>query len=295
VPAYAIVLSGGKLIKDYGNNVREPLADATGARECHADPMHQVVWMLGPKGVATYDAVDQGHRAVVPTDIKIDRFAVQAYVNPRAPYPDTAAGNFHARRDCVALVILINAEPTVSAGVVGDGDILVNCLADMEEETLTAEYQPVADKYNKISKFDNAYLKELEIRRNKHWTEPEVSAAQGRKAPVVVVEKSKCQSEPKDCGKATHVGGRIWSVVTANHHGDIHIEDRQLFDATTKEFFNPSDGTRSAIPWKEGPDLEGLQISPDRAWGIYKGKRLSLTKGVLLDKLEGQFCGWGPL
>jgi len=292
VPTYAIVLSGGKLIKDYGNNVREPLADATGAKECKADPMHQVVWMIGPKGVATHDALDGRYRAVVPTDIKIDRFAVQAYVNPRAPYPHTAAGNFHESSDCVALVILVNADPTVSAGLVGEG---VNCPSDMEEEILAREYQAVADHYNKIKSFDIKYLKELEIRRTKNWKEPEVSDADLGKAPVVAVDKSRCRAGAEDCGKATHVGGRIWSVVTANDLGDVHWEERQLFDATTREFLNPRDGTRSTSLLDPAPDLEGMQVSPDKAWVTYEGKRLSLTKGVLLDKLEGQFCGWGPL
>ncbi len=291
-PTYAIVLSGGKLFKDYGNNKRETLAEVTGAKECYADSMHQVVWTLGPKGVATFDAVDGRHRAVVPTDIQIDRFAVQAFPDPRAPYPSMAAGNFDEWSDCVALVVLINADPTVSGHASDDDEI---CEYNMEDMTLAPEHKAEVERYNNIRTFDIAYFKELEVRRRDTWKEPETATKNAAKAPVVSVDKSPCTDAREDCGKVSFVGGRFWSVVTANGRGDLPWERRHLYDATTQEFFRPQDGTRSAKPLGSPIDVEGMQISPDKVWAKLHGKRLSLTTGVLMDASEGVFCGWGPL
>jgi hypothetical protein len=254
--------------------------------------MHQVVWTLGPKGVATFDAVDGKHRAVVPTDIKIDRFAVQAFVDPRAPYPSIAAGNFDEWTDCVALVVLITADPTVSGHVSEDEEV---CDYHMEDMTLAPEHKAELERYNSIRTFDSPYLKEFEVRRRNNWTEPDTADNDIARAPVVSVDKSLCTDAPEDCGKVSFVGGRFWSVVTANGRGDLPWERRHLYDATSKQFFDTRVGTRSAKPLGSALDLEWLRVSPDKAWARLDGKRLSLTTGVLTEASEGEFCGWGPL
>ena len=93
-----------------------------GAKECHADSGHKVVWMAGPKGVAGFDTVDGTQHAVVEKAVEIERFVVHAFDDPRAPYPSVLAGNFAEMEDCVALVIAIGADPTVGGVVVGEGD-----------------------------------------------------------------------------------------------------------------------------------------------------------------------------
>ncbi len=293
--SYAIVLKDDKLVRDYGNKKTEVMATVTGTRECLADSQHRVVWTLGPKGVATFDIVDKGFHAVVPTDMKIDRFAVHFFEHPQEPYPSMSAGNVNELTDCVALAVLVSTDPTVSGAVVADGDQLLNCYDDINEETLSAQFAPLMSRYNEISSFDSKYLKALDKRRPQRKPTPEAANQPAHKAPTLKVDKARCPEAPEDCGKAAHLGKNIWTVITGNAYGDLYYEERQLYDAASSEFFHPTSGKRSATPLDPAPDLDGLLVSPDKAWAVLDGKRISLTEGKPQGKFAGQFCGWGPL
>jgi len=287
---FAIVLTGDKLVRDYGDGTVEEIVTANGADECYADAVHKVVWMIGSKGVATFDTVDGKHHLVAETDVSIELFAVQSYTDPTDPFPATNAGNVREVDHCVALVVSIGAEPTVGGVVVGEGDRLFDCYDDVESEHLAPDYVVYMERYNSIQTFDINYLKSLEARRRKSGAQPEQDDSKTPAKPTVDIPKSQCTADPDDCGKVSYVGGRFWSVITGNDRGDFYYEYRQLYDATTREFFHPGTGDRSAKPFVPHYDLDRLIVAPGRTWAVFEGTRLSLVTGELGGEFDGLMC-----
>lgn len=296
--ARALVLSGDALVRLAPSGKTETVVAAPDMRSCQVDDDYRVVWLVSTSEIFVWDLEDARLQKVVtgivgPGDGIVWR--VQR-PEPPSPFPVATAGNADGLEHCIALVIDMGAAPGVSGEPVAEGDREVYCFE--EEDTpddaapkLMADEARIEAGYDKARLVDAPLLAALDARRKdkgKRVRAPLVSPP----PPAIAIDRARCEEDPESCGTTEYIGGgRLWWVVTDNSRGDFFHETRQLYDSTTRTFWNPATDERKATPLEGGESAE-LSASPDGTWAVFGDKILSLGDAKATGTLTGSFCGW---
>jgi hypothetical protein len=293
----ALVLQDGALAKMGADGKTERIVAAPGVTECELDRVHHVVWLISDAQISAYDPDDAAVHPVVavpsvPEDARDLTWRVR-YVDDDPAYPRATAGNADGLDDCAALVLGVDDPPSLGGATVAEGDRVVYCTDDDEDsdaDVPNAQTRAEISVYNEAKLVDPQFVSALRTRRSTRpvRARPRLEAPP---APKVAVDASNCIDSPEDCGEATYLGGRLWSVVTANDRGDFFYEDTQLYDAETQSFWNPDNDTRTPEPVAEH-DVGSFPVSPDGRWALYGEKILSLQHATVVGSYGGSFCGW---
>lgn len=298
--AHAFVMEQGVLRRLSADGTTRHAAKVPGATECDVDAEHGVVWLVTRDKIATFDLDDTKLHTVATHSAFAkagDEFAWRIQLNDAsAPYPRTLAGHANGMDSCVALAVSLGSKPSVGATIIAEGDREVFCFDDedfdveMSKRKLNVDERALQTAYNTAKLTNAAYLGVLDKRRKSgRPSRPKLVAPP---TPTVGVDKTRCDEAPDDCGNATYVGGgRLWSVVTDNSRGDFFYESTQIYDSTTKSFWDPGTDKRQGEAPVDGPDFT-INPSPDGVWGIYGDKVVALKKATTTSQFAGTVCGW---
>jgi len=268
--------------------------------ECDVDETHHVVWLASETELAYYDQA-KGKLVKAATFTKapepLDTLSWRVQWRETDGFARDVAGTADGLNDCVALVLELGKTVTLGGGTVSEGDRDWYCFEDEtigdDKPVLLEEPKKLAAHYDQAKLVAKAELAALAKRRTtkvgKTTERPTPPAP-----PVVKVDKSGCLDYPDACGTVSYAGGeRLWWVTTANDRGDFFYETRQLYDAKTKRWWIPEKDTWTKTPPSD-EDSTGdlLEPSPDRTWGLFGDKLVTLTQPKVTGAYAGAFCGW---
>jgi len=294
----ALVLADGELRKLAPGGTTEVVTAVPGVVGCDFDEDHGVVWLASARDLAAYDLSDGKVHPVTKGAVVVDDgdgliWRVRHSSAP-SPFPREVAGNADGLEHCVALVVDVDPRPSVGGMVVAEGDREFSCFVsdaegDIVEGKLDVDEAPRKKGYDRATLVDSKFLVALATRRTIFPPEP---AAPAPPAPKVKVDVDRCTEDAESCGRAEYVGGqRLWWIVVGNSRGDFFHEQRLLYDATTRTWWDPVHDRRESKPG-EGDEGVALHASPDRSWGLIEGKILSLEDAAITGRWSGSFCGW---
>lgn len=294
------------------------ILQAPGTKSCSVDKTHDVVWLMSPSTLRAYDLQSQQIIDVASGEMgdsaswgiqRGDRYGDRWS-------PNLSAGTIDGRDDCVSLVVRISAKPRVSGVYTGVGHRHSegHCgeLDDNDKvKALEEPYRKELANYDKVKLQASPYLLKLYERARK-MTKKRGAKARPEKVPPppkgavngdlgvrLKVDSSNCEDMPEDCGALTYTGGgRVWQVEVANSQGCVGIHNEfQFYDAKTARYWDPLTDERSATPFKDKKYLvkwQDIDVAPDKTWGVFEGKVLSLTKVDVVASIKAEICGWAP-
>ncbi len=291
---HVITLVGDELRRVNTDGESEVLASVPGATSCDVDRAHRVVWVQTASALSYYDLREKEVVSAItglPAEATDPADAYTWRVQYRkGDRPVTAAGTADGMEDCAALVVEVSDAPQARGVVVAEGDREVYCEAYFDQESA----EPVTDhpllaQLSQAS-VDARALVGLHVRRE-HLGVEDASPILPPSDPEPVVDPSRCEEVPEDCGKVTYLGGwRLYSVVTANSRGDFYHETSELFDVKTARYWDPVSGAFHDAPGSTEPPA--LDVIGGSQWAIVGNRIIDMSQLTEATTLEGQICGW---
>ena len=319
--SHLFVIEDGQLKAMDKTGRTRAIIKAPGTKSCSVDKTHGVVWLMSPSTLRAYDL--QSHQII---DVASGEMGDSASwgIQRGDRYgdrwsPNLSAGTIDGTNDCVSLVVRISAKPRVSGVYTGAGSRHANgyCgeVGDNDEiKALEERYRKELANYDKVKLQASPYLLKLYARARKMTKmikkrggkarpekdpPPPKGAVSGEYGVRLKIDSSTCEDEPESCGALTYTGGgRVWQVEVANSRGDMALyHEFQFYDAKTARYWDPLTDERSATPFKDQKyyfEWQNIDVAPDKTWGVFKGKVLSLTQVDVVASVEAEICGWAP-
>lgn len=277
----------GMYLSDIEGKLKEKISDK-GSGWCAMDHRTGLLWFERESGIYAWDlesqeppkpAVSFGEEQErVP--LIINHIDGKRWMQPRA----------HQYR--LGLELDLSAQPPRAKVSVGcSGDMSWFCYDDNGVEDVQTFSEDTAQL--------NTALEALSLQSATWFVERAARAksrAQYKASPAlaappakVAIDNAACEEEPEECGKVIALSGTpYWAVVTSNIRGDFYYETWQLYNPTTKQFFEP--GTQGqATPLPEA-SVTMSQISPSGHAYISSGSLISFTRGPILNDVV--LCGF---